>query len=65
MDEDIKKWIDGASYEDLLRRWRYEPIGSPYFAGEMGNYYSQKMRERKAALLPGEAAYASKNIERS
>jgi hypothetical protein len=27
MNEQDKLWIDNASYEDLLRIWRYAPLG--------------------------------------
>ena len=35
----IKAWIDGASYESLLERWRNAPVGDPAFQGEAGRYY--------------------------
>jgi hypothetical protein len=37
---DRKRWIDNATYEQLLARWRFEPLGSPWFQGELGDYYS-------------------------
>ena len=27
INEKIKKWIDNATYEQLLSRWRFAPIG--------------------------------------
>jgi len=47
IDTKIKKWIDNASYEELLRKWRFAPIGDPYFQGETGDYYSKVMKEKK------------------
>jgi len=45
--EEMKKWIDNASYEELLRKWRFEPSGSPWFKDEIGKYYSGKMSEKR------------------
>jgi len=46
--EEMKAWIDGASYEALLRRWRNAPGGSPWFQGEVGEYYKSVMARRQA-----------------
>lgn len=45
--EMMRKWIDNASYEDLLRKWRFAPVGDPFFQGEMGNYYQEVMNKKK------------------
>jgi len=45
----MMKWIDDASYENLLRKWRFTPSGSPYFEGEVGEYYIKIMTEKKEA----------------
>ena len=29
-----KAHIDGLSYEGLLSRWRFAPVGDPWFMGE-------------------------------
>jgi hypothetical protein len=59
-EEQIKAWIDSASYEDLLRKWRTAPAGDPFFQGKMGDYYSVVMSERRAQVGPDEAARISK-----
>ena len=38
----IKNQIDGMSYEDLLRRWRFAPPGVPLFQGDAGVHYSRR-----------------------
>lgn len=43
----MKKWIDNASYEQLLAKWRFAKIGDPYFQGEIGEYYSKVMNEKR------------------
>jgi len=45
--DEMKKWIDAASYEELLRKWRFEPGGSPWFAREIGIYYANRMAEMR------------------
>ncbi len=59
---DMKKWIDEASYQQLLTKWRNDPTGSPWFIGEVGDYYTEKMTEKKNAITSAEAVAASKNV---
>lgn len=40
-----KAYIDSLSYEQLLRCWRFAPIGDPWFQGGTGKYWSRRMRE--------------------
>jgi hypothetical protein len=60
--EDMKNWIDHASYESLLSRWRNAPVGSPWFVGEVGDYYAQVMAQRRAEVGDAEHVSASKSI---
>jgi len=60
--EEMKKEIDSRSYEDLLSKWRYAPIGDPYFQGEVGEYYSKVMAEKRAEVGHNAAVAASKSI---
>jgi len=60
--EDMKAWINSASYEELLRKWRNEPAGSLWFQGEMGLYYQEVMIRKREALADGEHSQASKRI---
>lgn len=56
-----KASIDARSYEGLLSKWRNAPVGDPWFQGETGKYWGERM-----ALLryqdPGGAVAASKRI---
>ncbi len=61
MTPEQKEWIDSASYETLLRKWRFAPAEDPAFQGEVGQYYSDVMF-RKRDADPGGAVRASKNI---
>ena len=60
--DEMKAWIDAAGYEQLLSRWRFAPVGSPWFQGEIGDYYQKVMGEKRHAV--GHAAHvsASKSI---
>ena len=42
-----KEWIDKASYYELLKKWRFAPIGDRIFQGELGNYYSDVMAAKR------------------
>jgi len=62
IDKEMKAWIDGASYEELLRRWRFAPSGDPIFQGETGDYYTKVMAKKREEIGPGEHTKASKKI---
>jgi hypothetical protein len=58
----MKAWIDSATYRQLLAKWRFEPVGSAWFQGEIGNYYEAAMKEKKAELPSGVQVAASKAV---
>jgi hypothetical protein len=63
MTADEKEWIDNATIEQLLNKWRFAPIGSAYFCEdqERTSYFQKVMNQKRAA---DHEAYvrASKNI---
>jgi hypothetical protein len=59
---DMIMWVDGASYEELLRKWRFEPSGSPWFVGEMGDYYQAAMLQRSRETSEEARVRASKAL---
>jgi hypothetical protein len=61
-NEERKAWIDQASYPELLYNWRFEPSGSPWFEGELGQYYKKMLLEKKAGSPPGEQVSISKAL---
>ncbi len=63
MSPEQKAWIDGASYEDLLRRWRFAPAGDPMFQGETGTYYQDVMARKRKEVGDAGAVAASKAID--
>lgn len=61
MTDEQRAWIDGASYEALLARWRFAPVGDPMFQGETGDYFAKVMGERRE-IDPSAHVSASKAI---
>lgn len=62
MTDEEKKWIDDASYIELLRRWRTAPSGDPMFQGDTGAYYQKIMLKRKREIGQAGHVQASKEI---
>ena len=42
-----KSIIDNKSYEELLSGVRFAPIGDPWFQGETGKYWGERMSEMR------------------
>jgi hypothetical protein len=40
-----KERIDKMSYTQLLSHWRFASVGDPWFQGETGAYWSDKMAQ--------------------
>lgn len=62
MTPDQKHWIDNASYEQLLRKNRFAPIGDPMFQGICGDYFLTVMRQRRGEVGHENAVASSKFI---
>ena len=45
----MKEWIDSASIEDLLNKWRFAPAGDPWFQGEIGAHFAKVIAARRDA----------------
>lgn len=61
-DKERIKWIDNASYQELLRKNRFDPSGSPWFAGSVGDHFLKVMKTRKEEVGHDAAVAASKTI---
>ena len=48
LTEEVKRSIDSMSYLQLLRKWRFAPVGDEWFQGESGVYIGKRMKELKA-----------------
>jgi len=42
-----KEHIDALSHYQLLSKWRTAPVGDPWFQGETGVYWGDRMREKR------------------
>jgi len=62
LTEKNKKYIDSLSYEQLLSRWRFAPLGDPWFQGETGEYWGVAMKKKKEEIGQVKAACTSKDI---
>jgi len=60
----FEQWLENASYEEPLRRWRFAPVGDPAFAhnGGTGKLFSEALARKKAELSNDEQVQASKNV---
>lgn len=61
-EEDMKRWINEASYGELLKKWRFAPSGDPFFEGEIGIYYREELVRRESILSHEERVKVSKKI---
>lgn len=43
-----KTHIDAMSYQSLLSQWRNAPVGNPWFQGETGKYWGDRMAELRS-----------------
>ena len=60
LTEENKAHIDSLSYEGLLSYWRFAPAGDPWFQGETGEYWRERMKE--ARYEEADPARVSKRI---
>jgi hypothetical protein len=60
--EEMKAWIDGATYMQLLSKWRFSPTGSPWFTGTVGEHFTKRMAEKRNELDHEDLVAASKSI---
>lgn len=60
--EEMKKWIDNASYRQLLSCWRFASVGDPFFVGEIGDYYADVMSRKREKAGVDEHVRVSKSI---
>lgn len=61
-EKEMKEWIDNASYKELLFKWRFDPLGSPFFKGDVGMHYDEIMRKKKEEIGQDEHVRISKEI---
>lgn len=62
LTKEIKQRIDNMSYKELLKKWRFAPVGTPLFEGESGEYFEKVFSEKRKKLLSGEYSAISKEV---
>lgn len=60
--EEMIKWIDKATYQQLLGHWRFAEAGDPFFMGEVGDYYKKRLSEKRDEVGHEEAVRVSKTL---
>lgn len=61
--EAIKKQIDGMSYAELLKKWRFCPAGHPWFCDEeIYTHFRNVMEKKKQEIGAAAAVAVSKGI---
>ena len=61
-DDELIAWINTASLEELLRKWRFHPPGSTLFCGRVGAHYAKTMASRRDEAGPEAWTAASKRV---
>lgn len=62
LTEQLKKEIDNMTYEQMLSRWRFAPVGDLMFTEESGKYFSEIMGKKKNQLSHQEQVRISKDL---
>jgi len=60
--DEMKEWIDKATYEQLLRRWRFSLAGDPIFKDAIGMYYIEVMHQKGKEVGYEGCVEASKKV---
>lgn len=62
MTPEQKQWIDGASYTELLHRWRFASTGDPMFQDDTGKYFAEVMFAKRKQVGDAGHVAASKEV---
>ena len=63
LGDETRALIDKMDYEHMFRIHWSEPLGSPWFLGEVGDYFLVIMREKALALGPSDVAAIAKRVQ--
>jgi len=61
-EQQMREWIDNASYEQLFSHWRFAPVGDPFFQGAVGEYYAAEMGKRRKEVGGAKHTEISKSL---
>jgi hypothetical protein len=62
LTKESKEYIDSLNYEQLLSRWRFAPIGDPWFQDQTGDYWGKRMSDVRGIIGSGAHVATSKKI---
>jgi hypothetical protein len=62
MNNDLKETIDNMSYQEMLSLWRFEPCGSVWFQGELGDYFTKAIANKRKLVGDEEHSATSKRL---
>lgn len=62
MTPEIKQEINNMTYKEMLIHWRFDPVGSVYFSGEVGHYFEKVMLNKRDELTREGEARISREI---
>jgi hypothetical protein len=58
----FKQWIDNSTYEEMLARFRFSPMGDPIMMGESGNYFTLVFMRKHNELTEDERVQISHRV---
>ena len=47
---EIADWLEGATYEELYRKWSASKTGAACFQGEVGVAFAAEMKKKRALI---------------
>jgi len=62
MSKELVDWIEKASYEQMLERNRFGPLGDPIFKGDIGILFADSMRNKANKLSNADKVRISKEL---
>ena len=62
MTNNQREWIDNATYDELLHKWRFTTTSEAIFNGAYGEYFAAVMAERRKGMTTQEKVFASKRV---
>ena len=60
--DEFKHWLSTASYEELLRKWRFVSPSDPILQGEYGVLFKERLLAVMSALDSEERIAVSKKV---
>lgn len=61
-DSERIEWISNAAYAELFSKWRFEPLGSPWFQGEVGAHFARRLSDLSSEISAEERVNQSKRL---